>query len=386
MVYVVFSCYVIYNYFSYKLNFFAGRFYRGCIMKGKDLFMLSVDTELKVERVKKDELAEVCILGNVNGRQIGIPLIMSNLEERGMRGVFFLDIPCFYLIGEKKFRSVVDSILDRGHDVQVHLHPGGLCKSENKHLIQAGHDWRENGSIDAFRIALEDSVSIFEKCVKKAPIAFRNGAYHFRKDYMQVLKDFNFMYDSSFNTFVNWHEEDGIWESGRTTPYEVLDGLIEFPVSWASFPLPGNIPGRKNKMITGINCGGMEESIGVFRRSFEHNEDRPTMFFMGLLHSFTFIEIEKVEIDGVMQNRFSNNEDLTRIKVLSLLLDKVKDLPNIEAVTFTDLQHMNYKPPMSSYSADPYPEYFRDTKTHGYGWLRKYSASYLEKLEVTNVS
>ena len=178
-------------------------------------------------------------------------------------------------------------------------------------------------------------------------------------------------YESWFEGPVNYDTYKGGRFIGSTKEIEILR-----PKS----------PGRKNKMITGINCGGMEESIGVFRRSFEHNEDRPTMFFMGLLHSFTFIEIEKVEIDGVMQNRFSNNEDLTRIKVLSLLLDKVKDLPNIEAVTFTDLQHMNYKPPMSSYSADPYPEYFRDTKTHGYGWLRKYSASYLEKLEVTNVS
>ncbi len=349
--------------------------------KNTDLFMLSVDTELKIDRVAPSKLSDLCILGKLNGKEIGIPLIMQLLEDRGMRGVFFIDMPFVYIIGESKFREIIDLILDRGHDVQVHLHPGGLSYSENKTLIRAARNWRQTGSVESFRITLEHCVGLFEKYVNYSPIAFRNGAYHFKREYMDVLAKLNFKYDSSFNTFRNWHEKTGIWESCRTTPYMMNNGIIEFPVTWASFPLMEHVPGRKQKIVTGINCGYMEDEFGSFRNSFVNRQHRPSMFFMALIHSFTFIQLEILELDGKKKNVFSDKEDHRRIKVLNLLLDKIVEMPSIETVTFLELQKRNYTPPTNNYSMEPFPQYHRDTDKHSYGWLRKYSASYLAKLE-----
>ncbi len=353
-----------------------------------DMFMLSVDTEVKVNRVDKfEQLSDACILGKIGNKEFGIPLIMSMLEERKMKGVFFVDFPCVYLIGEKKFREFIELIIQRGHDVQLHLHPTGFYHSKLERLKKISKEWSAGGTVAAFRASIEHCVELFEKYTGVLPIAYRGGAYHFKRKYMDVLVEFNFLYDSTFNSFRNWHAEFAAWESCCTIPYKIRENLIEFPITWAAcvYYDPGNAYHNKNKkIIVSLNCGSFDYNSQIFKNAMLNLANRPPIFFMSLLHSFTFLQQEKIynQNDNETVIRYSNL-DSERVKILASMLDTVAEIPSIQTVTFQDLKKMNYQPPNNPYPVEPFPEYMRDISKHSYSWLRKYSSSYLKNLEET---
>ncbi len=55
--------------------------------------------------------------------ELGVPLIMSELEAHGARGTFFTEALGAHYFGKTGLREVCESMLERGHDVQLHVHP-----------------------------------------------------------------------------------------------------------------------------------------------------------------------------------------------------------------------------------------------------------------------
>lgn len=56
-------------------------------------------------------------------RELGIGLFMSELEACGFRGTFFTEVLASHHFGRKALAEVVEAMVRRGHDVQLHLHP-----------------------------------------------------------------------------------------------------------------------------------------------------------------------------------------------------------------------------------------------------------------------
>ena len=63
------------------------------------------------------------VFGQNGSGKYGIELIMDLLEEQGFRATFFVEVFCSYLLGFDEVGRVFKCIGDRGHDVQLHLHP-----------------------------------------------------------------------------------------------------------------------------------------------------------------------------------------------------------------------------------------------------------------------
>ena len=62
-----------------------------------------------------------------NGKEYGIRYLMKMFDERGIRGLFFVDIPEIVDHGEDKIERVLKEIHDNGHDVGVHVHPDHMA-------------------------------------------------------------------------------------------------------------------------------------------------------------------------------------------------------------------------------------------------------------------
>jgi hypothetical protein len=91
---------------------------------------ITVDVECAEERMVGGKLQpamgyDVRVWGRLANQreELGVDLIMRELEAAGLRGTFFVEPIGSLSFGEAGLSSVVGELHRRGHDVQLHLHP-----------------------------------------------------------------------------------------------------------------------------------------------------------------------------------------------------------------------------------------------------------------------
>lgn len=67
--------------------------------------------------------AERRVFCRIDGRDHGIGLIMDVLEAHGLRGTFFVEALSAHYFGQQELAGVCRAVLERNHEVQLHLHP-----------------------------------------------------------------------------------------------------------------------------------------------------------------------------------------------------------------------------------------------------------------------
>ncbi|MCH7814051.1 MAG: hypothetical protein IID40_08525 [Planctomycetes bacterium] len=111
-------------------------------------------------------------------RAWGIEFIMDELEGHGFRGSFFTEAFCAQYFGLEGLGRVCDAIRSRGHDIQLHLHPGML------NLIP-GADRQVNRQPDSFHAydldhqigLLQRGLAVLADCGIDSVTAFRAGSF-----------------------------------------------------------------------------------------------------------------------------------------------------------------------------------------------------------------
>ena len=86
--------------------------------------LLTVDTEAH----KGSNPVKDWIYGEFKGKEYGIPLIMNICEQYGIKATFFIDVPEAWTWSDKIIQEVGNKILQRGHDLQLHIHPDHITK------------------------------------------------------------------------------------------------------------------------------------------------------------------------------------------------------------------------------------------------------------------
>ncbi len=110
-------------------------------------------------------------------RELGIALLMRELEAEGLRGTFFTEALGSHTFGEEGLREACQEMVARGHDVQLHTHP-----------IQRRADYRTRGEapapddIGAYDVAaqaalLREGVAILERCGVPRVRGYRAGNF-----------------------------------------------------------------------------------------------------------------------------------------------------------------------------------------------------------------
>ncbi len=134
-------------------------------------------------------------------RELGIDLLMRELEAEGLRGTFYTEVLGSKFFGEGPLREVVATMLARGHDVQLHAHP-----------IQRVADWRTRGEAPAaddiglYDVArqaelLAEGVEILERCgVPKGDVtSFRAGNFGASNATWEAMARTGLSLSSSYN-------------------------------------------------------------------------------------------------------------------------------------------------------------------------------------------
>jgi hypothetical protein len=206
---------------------------------------------------------DLTVFGNCGSGSYGIPLIMNILEDCGFRGTFFTEVFCSYNVGPQRVAAALKSILTRGHDLQLHLHPEQRFYRD----FQQGGERREEGLMFAFpeaeqRELIREGVALFHELSGKAPTAFRAGCYGGSEVTLRALRENGIKIDSSYNLAYLGNT------CGFKTPVlnapAMMEGVYEFPVT--VFRVSG-LSGYKPLEISAVSVSEIMTTIQLLQKA-----------------------------------------------------------------------------------------------------------------------
>ncbi len=160
------------------------------------------------------------IFGETADGHYGIERIMDEFDKANAKVLFFVDFAEAWDYGRDKVERVVHTILDRGHNVGVHIHPDHMA--DKKRLFLYEYTREEQYDI------IKHCTDLYTEIVGQPPKSFRAGKYGANYDTLDILCELGYQYDFSEFYHQKWcgiHPELTINAPCR---YKFL---IEFPVT-----------------------------------------------------------------------------------------------------------------------------------------------------------
>jgi len=252
--------------------------------------ILTVDVEGVHGRQPWRDMVYGCLPGGAEG---GVFRIASEFERYGFAGIFFLDVYEHTLWGEKPIRFTGEELLRRGHDVQLHTHPGWRVDHSDFPALRSykrRNSYSQTGNLMSDHNAegqaaiLEHGVELFRKWFGMRPMAHRSGGYSFNADTVTALKSTGFGIDSSMYP----GHPNCLHVSGKNTLVD-LGGILELPVTtcWTRFSALGC--SFRKEMKTDIDTSTLPE-LQEFGQMMSGCDDVIMNLF---LHSYSLLELHR---------------------------------------------------------------------------------------------
>ncbi len=161
--------------------------------------LITCDTELSAALFQRGTDADSNFAQSIGCSGWGVAWQMDRLDAHALTGVFFIDPMPALVYGIDVIARIVQPIVARGHDVQLHLHPEWLAWAN----VQPVSD-RRGQSIGDF--GFDDQVTLIALARRTLieagaapPVAFRAGNYGANDDTLRALAQIGFIWDASFN-------------------------------------------------------------------------------------------------------------------------------------------------------------------------------------------
>jgi hypothetical protein len=234
------------------------------------------------------------MMGEYGGRRLGVPLISQTLNESGLAATFFVETFAEEQGHPGQTEPLCRLLLDRGQDVQLHIHPwyrfyglrrrGLPAPLTDQFAELTAEQQSELLALGAERIA---------RWTGQAPVAFRAGNMSASEETLKRLPAAGIRIDSSY-TFPF---AGGQCRFSPADPYngsrwysEVLElGLSGFLLP----PLPGESRAKPLDLV-GIS---FEECRDAIRRICAAGADACL-----ILHSFSLFKVRNVQYEGGRPN------------------------------------------------------------------------------------
>ena len=235
------------------------------------------------------------MMGHYGDKKLGLPLIIDILDRFKLTATFFVEVFGDELGYKSETEAVCKYLMDRGQDVQLHIHPGymqyGLYK---KGLPHPRTDCLADlSSADQFAI-LEKGVGRLTQWTGKMPVAFRAGNMAASEKVLEQMEKVDIKIDSSY-----------------TFPY--AGGQCRFSSNnpfngsrWYGNVLELALSGFYQPRLPGIQRAAPLDLMGI---SFEECRDAIRLICGGgadavlILHSFSLFKKRNVQYDGGRINR-----------------------------------------------------------------------------------
>lgn len=269
---------------------------------------ITVDTEHSIggaflEPTLKPVGNDKRIYGRFAGREYGIPLIMDIADRYDIPLTFFVEVLNKYYFGEQETREVCRYILDRGHDVQLHLHPNFLNFKEQDPRARRYGDNMSSYSLDQQAALIAEGRELLTRYCGHAPVAFRAGNYGADRNTLKALAANGFRFDSSFN--AAYPAQSRRISSEILNDAAMIEGLWELPVTNFIEALPLRASRYKPFDLNGVSFPEMRSVINQAQSGLG------PVNLTFVLHSFSFFkgldaQYSRVKIRDYVVRRFEN--------------------------------------------------------------------------------
>src|SRR6516164_9015756 len=161
----------------------------------------------------------------------GISYQMDVLNEYGLKAVFFVEPLFAEVAGLEPLRAIVSEIQDKGHEVQLHLHPEWLEWMDESLLPGRTAKYLKDFSEADQEFLLARGLQTLRACGAEQLCAFRAGDYAANFATLRALARNGLLYDTSHNTCY-LGSCCALETSDLVLQPERMEGIYEFPVSF----------------------------------------------------------------------------------------------------------------------------------------------------------
>lgn len=259
---------------------------------------ITIDTEMSLALYQqgwsaKDNMAS-SIFGVCASGSYGISYQMDQLEKYGLTGVFFVDPLSSLLFGQELLNDIVEPILTRGHEVQLHIHTEWLeFLPDNPAGNLLGHNIGDF-PLDIQIMLLGLAEEKLQAAGAPPSIAFRAGNYGANDDTLRALHRLGIAYDSSFNASY-LGEECRITLPANTTILTEKLGMKVLPVG-AIMDTPTT---QRHAQVCALSSWEMRDAL-------DHCGTSEQPHFVTVTHSFELLSRDRMRLNAAVQSRFES--------------------------------------------------------------------------------
>lgn len=259
---------------------------------------LTIDTEISAglfQMLGKDATREVfdrSITGRTPTGDVGVGYQMDVFEKNGLKGVFFVDPMPALVMGESIIQDIVGPIVERGHDVQLHMHTEWLAFAKESPV-----EGRVGSNIKDF--SLEDQAALIGYAAgvlvnagAPQPVAFRAGNYGASDDTLRALALNGIKYDTSFCPGIA-QSQCAISLSRNITEAVEHCGVVEVPIG----AIKARGEKRRHAQITALSS---HEMMNALRHAEKIGRDSYSI----VSHSFEMMARDRYSKNEIVRRRF----------------------------------------------------------------------------------
>lgn len=279
--------------------------------------IVTIDTE---GHAGKDPIQHLIWGQTPSGQLGGISLLMDIFDEYGAKGLFFVDFAEAFDYGADRIAEVVQSIIQRGHEVGVHIHPDHMTNTKKQFLFDYSYE-------EQYEI-ITKCTELYTKIIGKKPEAFRAGKYGANYQTLDILAQLDYKADfSQFYKYTKWCQINPPLTGNEMV--RIDNGLIEVPVMTYNHSFPG-LFNRYDKLD--INSSRQEHSYILNKLVNDSTVNVIVMF----AHSFSLLNWRKNVDNPTINKRIVSNLK----HALSIVKgDDRMEFSNLETILSKPIRH-----------------------------------------------
>ena len=226
---------------------------------------------------------------------VGVDYQMDVFDRHGLKGVFFVDPMPALVWGVEAITDIVEPIVTRGHDVQLHAHTEWL------ELAGSANPLGRKSGTNIKDFTLEEQVEILDYAKTTliaagapAPVAFRSGNYGSNDDTLRALAALDIAYETSHCPGIS----DGYGDISLTPEHRLPlehEGVVEVPVGCID-SFGGTL---RHAQITALSAWEMLAAL-------RHASAQRVSSFTFVSHSFELLSRDRKKINRIVKNRFDS--------------------------------------------------------------------------------
>ncbi|HBM16696.1 MAG TPA: hypothetical protein DD381_10200 [Lentisphaeria bacterium] len=193
----------------------------------KKKVVVSVDIEALKIRADNNHF-EKLIIGKFGDRYHGFTKLMELSEKLCMRLSCFYDF-CAYETYGKRIIDFAEEIIHRGHDLQLHAHPGEIDRLVWKKYGFQREPNCQNCTMKEADMFFEYLLNIFSKIntTVSQPVSFRGNSFTFNRNILESMPKYGLRVSSNYYPRSQFQQQFNILCPQFTWP----NGIIELPIS-----------------------------------------------------------------------------------------------------------------------------------------------------------